>query len=141
MEPRISIITLGVRDIAQSIRFYRDGLKFHTNAKDGDQEAYFATAGTMLGLYPLQKLAKDIGADVQLSGGPGGITLAHTVRTKGEVAEVLEFAEKAGGTILKIAQDATWGGYAGYFSDPDGYCWEVAWNPNSKFDAAGNLLI
>ena len=142
MEPRISIITLGVADLPRSIRFYRDGLRFATNANDDDDIAHFATSGTLLGLYPLAKLAEDIGPGVRLSaGGFSGMTLAHTVRRKEEVAEVLDFARKAGGKVVKEAQDAFWGGYAGYFSDLDGYFWEVAWNPHSKFDAAGNLLI
>jgi catechol 2,3-dioxygenase-like lactoylglutathione lyase family enzyme len=141
VEKRISIITLGVADLPRSIRFYRDGLRFQTNAKDDDDIAHFATTGTLLGLYPLHKLAEDISPDVRPSAGFAGITLAHTVRRKEEVAEVLAFAEQAGGKVVKVAQDAFWGGYAGYFADPDGYYWEVAWNPHSKFDAAGNLLI
>lgn len=142
MEPRLSIVTLGVADLPRAIRFYRDGLRFQTNAKDDDDIAHFATTGTLLGLYPLKKLAEDISPGVRLSaGGFAGITLAHTVRKKAEVAEVLAFAKKAGGTIVKEAQDAFWGGYAGYFADLDGYYWEVAWNPHSRFDDAGNLLI
>lgn len=141
MEPRISIITLGVADLPRSIRFYRDGLKFRTKAKDTDGIAHFATTGTLLGLYPLQKLAEDISPDLRWSGGVSGITLAHNVRKKEQVAEVLRLAEQAGGRIVKPAQDTFWGGYSGYFSDPDGYYWEVAWDPNAKFDDAGNLLV
>ena len=141
MEPRISIVTLGVTDLARSVRFYRDGLGFETKYQDGDGIAHFATQGTLLGVYPLDKLAEDVGPDVRSRPGFSGITLAHNVRKKEEVAQLLALAAKAGGTVVKTAQDVFWGGHAGYFADPDGYYWEVAWNPNATWDAAGNLLI
>jgi len=128
MDSRISIITLGVKDFDRALRFCRDGLGFTTTAKTGDPVAFFQTSGTRLALYPLDKLAEDISPTVKPSapGGFGGITLAHNVRTKDEVAQVLALAEKAGGKIVKPAQDAFWGGHSGYFTDPDGYYWEVA---------------
>lgn len=141
MEPRISIITLGVSDLPRSIRFYRDGLGFPTNVKESDGIAFFTTGGTRLALYPLEKLAADIAPDARAAGGFGGITLAHNVRRKEEVAAVLALAEKAGGKIVKQAQDVFWGGHGGYFADADGYYWEVAWAPNFTFDEAGNLII
>jgi uncharacterized protein len=141
MEPRISIITLGVSDLPRSIRFYRDGLRFPTTAKDSDDIAIFMTAGTRLALYPLKKLAEDVGPQVAPGTGFSGITLGHNVRKKEEVAEVLAFAEKAGGKIEKPAQDVFWGGHSGYFSDPDGYCWEVAWAPNVTFDTHGHIVV
>lgn len=142
MEPRISIITLGVKDINRSLRFYRDGLGFTTKAKEGEPIAFFQTAGTRLALYPLDKLAEDISSDVHPSkGGFGGITLAHNVRTKEEVAQVLALAEKAGGKIAKPAQDTFWDGHSGYFTDPNGYYWEVAWGPMFTFDEHGALII
>ncbi|MEO6873999.1 MAG: VOC family protein [Opitutaceae bacterium] len=144
MEPRISIITLGVRNFSSSFRFYRDGLGFRTKANESDGIAWFeTTSGVLLGLYPMDKLAEDIGADVTVpvAGGFSGITLAHNVLRKEDVATVLTFAAKAGGTIVKPAQDVFWGGHAGYFTDPDGYHWEVAWNPGATWDAAGNLTI
>lgn len=141
MEPRISIITLGVADLPRSVRFYRDGLGFLTKFKDGDGIAHFATRGTLFGLYPVGKLAEDIGPKVRPRTGFSGITLAHNVRTKEEVAQVLATAEKAGGKIVKPAQDVFWGGHSGYFTDPDGYHWEVAWGPNMTWDSAGNLTI
>ena len=140
MEPRISIVTLGVADLPRSVRFYRDGLGFSTKYKEGDGIAHFATVGTLLGLYPLDKLAEDVGPDIKPRPGFSGITLAHNVRTKSEVAQVLALAEKSGGKLVKTAQDVFWGGHSGYFSDPDGYYWEVAWNPDAKWNAAGNLL-
>ena len=139
MEARINMITLGVADLPRSIRFYRDGLRFRTDAKDTDDIAFFATTGTRLGLYPLDKLAEDIGPHVKPQRGFPGITLIHNVRTKKEVAEVLAFAEAAGAKIEKPAQDTFWGGHSGYFSDPDGYYWEVAWAPNWKLDEEGML--
>jgi hypothetical protein len=142
MEPRISIITLGVKDLARAIRFYRDGLGFPTDAKDDAKIAFFATAGTRLALYPIAALAADIAPDTLA--GParfGGITLAHNVRRKEEVAQVLKLAEAAGGKIVKEAQDASWGGHSGYFTDLDGYFWEVAWSPRGAFDETGALVL
>lgn len=142
MEPRISIITLGVKDMARAIRFYRDGLGFPTDAKDDAGIAFFGTTGTRLALYPLPKLAEDIAPDVAVASGQfGGITLAHNVRKKEEVAEVLNLAEKAGGKIVKAAQDVFWGGHSGYFTDPDGYFWEVAWSPRGAFDETGAVVL
>ena|SRR2546423_6914505 len=141
MEPRISIITLGVADVDRSVKFFRDGLGFPTSAKTGDPIAFFATAGTRLAVYPLERLAEDIGPQIKPVRGFSGVTLAHNVRTKEEVAEVLALAERAGGKIIKPAQDVFWGGHSGYFSDLDGYYWEVAWAPASQFDESGSLIL
>ena len=142
MEPRISIITLGVADLARSVRFYRDGLGFPTSHKDGEPIAFFSTGGARLALYPLDKLAEDISPALRPAGnGFSGITLAHNTRAKEEVAAVLARAEAAGGTIIKHAQDVFWGGHSGYFADPDGYFWEVAWAPMFQFAPDGSLLI
>ena len=140
MEARISIITLGVAEMDRAIRFYRDGLGWHTPSKEGDDWAIFRTAGTRLSLYPRDKLAEDIGPDVSPGDWTfGGITLAHNARTKEHVDAILVQAERAGGRILKPAQDADWGGYSGYFADLDGYPWEVAWSTNNRFDEQGTL--
>jgi catechol 2,3-dioxygenase-like lactoylglutathione lyase family enzyme len=142
MEPRISIITLGVVDLIRSVRFYRDGLGFPTNFKDGDAIAFFMTGGARLALYPLDKLAEDISPSLQpVRNGFGGITLAHNTRMKEQVAEVLARAEAAGGIIVKPAQDVFWGGHSGYFADLDGHFWEVAWGPMFQFGADGSLII
>ncbi|HLP09014.1 MAG TPA: VOC family protein [Opitutaceae bacterium] len=142
MEPRISIITLGVADLDRAVRFYRDGLGFPTSYKAGDGIAFFRTTGARLALYPRKPLAEDIGPDID-PGRPGfgGITLAHNVRTKDEVAQVLALAEKAGATIVKPAQDVFWGGHSGYFRDLDGNHWEVAWGPMFTFDESGALGV
>ena len=142
MEPRITLIALGVADLARAVRFYRDGLGWPTTYAEGGPVAFFNTTGVRLSLYPLEHLAADIAPEVQPArGGFGGITLAHNVRTKSEVSEVLAFAERAGGRIVKPAQDVAWGGHSGYFCDPDGYYWEVAWNPFTPLAADGFMNL
>jgi len=128
MEPRISLITLGVSDLSRSITFYRDGLGLPLRP-DGEGVAFFETRGTWLALYPRQALAEDARVE---GGGSGfaGFTLAHNVRSKAEVDETLRLAGRAGAAIVKPAGDTDWGGYSGYFSDPDGFLWEIAWNPH-----------
>ena len=128
MKARINIITLGVRDLEKSIHFYEKGLALPRMPFEGNV-AFFKLSGTWLSLYPWDALAAD--AEVCSKGeGFRGVTLAHNVASKSEVDEVMEQAEKAGATIQKPAQDVFWGGYSGYFSDPDGHLWEVAWNPH-----------
>ena len=142
MEPRITLITIGVSDLPRSVRFYRDGLGWPTTYEEGGPVAFFNTAGTRLSLYPLDHLAADISADLPPARiGFGGITLAHNVYTREEVAQVLAQAEAAGGRIVKPAQDAFCGGHSGYFTDPDGYYWEVAWNPGLPLDANGFMTL
>ena len=127
MEPRISIITLGVSDLTKSVEFYRDGLGLPL--RPGPEEiAFFETKGTWLALYPRESLANDTGLPAEGTGF-SGVTLAHNVRSKMEVDALLAQAATVGGTLVKPAQDADWGGYSGYFADPDGHLWEVAWNP------------
>ena len=128
MEPRISIITLGVSDLARSIAFYRDGLGLPMR-ENGDAIAFFETKGTWLALFPRQALAADAKVDEAGSGFPS-FTLAHNVRSKEEVDALLKHVDGLGATITKPAQDTDWGGYSGYFKDPDGFLWEVAWNPH-----------
>jgi len=142
MEPRITIVTLGVADLERSVRFYRDCLGFPTNYRDGDSIAFFSTNGTRLALYPLNKLAEDISPTLHPEKSQfSGITLAHNTRAKEDVSAILERAEAGGGTIVKHAQDVFWGGHSGYFADPDGHFWEVAWAPMFKFAPDGSLLI
>jgi catechol 2,3-dioxygenase-like lactoylglutathione lyase family enzyme len=141
MEPRISIITLGVRDLARSLRFYRDGLGLPTTREVDGGIIFFQTQGTCLALYPYTELAEDVsGAFVVERSKFPGITLAHNVRTRGEVDAVLLRAEAAGARIEKPARDTEWGGYSGYFSDPDGYLWEVAFGA-FDFRDDGSLII
>ncbi|MBI5642565.1 MAG: VOC family protein [Deltaproteobacteria bacterium] len=141
MEPRISIITLGVKDLDKSYRFYKDGLGFPTTWSPEKGVVFFKTRGTCLALYPFEKLAEDVNPALH-PGKPAfsGVALAYNTRTKDEVEEVLKKAKRAGGKIEKPAQDAFWGGYSGYFSDPDGYLWEVAFGA-FDFNEDGSLAI
>lgn len=129
MKPKISLITLGISDLEKSLKFYRDGLGFKThNYKEGQDAVFFEMDGTWLSLFPKDKLAEDI--TVSSSGsGFTGITLAHNVGTKEEVDKVYELAILAGAKSIKKPKETIWGGYSGYFADPDGYLWEVAYNP------------
>ncbi len=141
MQPRISIITLGVSDLARSLTFYRDGLSLPTTWEAERGIVFFQTLGTALALYPYDELAKDVGEEYQGKRCKfPGVTLAHNVRTKQEVDSILIQVEKAGAMIVKPAADTFWGGYSGYFSDPDGYLWEVAYGA-FEFKEDGSLLI
>ena len=128
MEPRLNIITLGVRDLDKAVAFYRDGLGWpQSSASIGDFAIFKLSTGTALALYPRKLLAAD--ANLTDNGGFGGVTLAQNVLDMETVDLVLAQAVKAGGVLLKSACKAEWGGYSGYFADPDGHPWEVAWNP------------
>ncbi len=128
MKPYISIITLGVADLQKSIDFYKSGLDLPTNYQPGEGIAFFQLRGTWLALYPSDALAEDAALPAARSRF-GGITLAHNVASKEEADRVISQALAAGATLLKPAADTFWGGYSGYFADPDGHPWEVAWNP------------
>lgn len=134
MKPRITVITVGVADLERSLRFYRDGLGFETEGIVGREFEYGAVAffdlqsGVKLAIWPRTSMAHDSG--VPLSGpSPTEFTLGHNVSSKAEVDAVMEEARNAGAVIVKPAHDTFWGGYAGYFQDPDQHLWGVAWNP------------
>ena len=129
MEPRISLVTLGVSNLARSVAFYRDGLGLPIHAEfDGTNGvAFFTLRGTWLSLYPRDELAHDANAEV--GNGFANITLAHNVASEAEVDALLARVERAGATIVKPAAKALWGGYSGYFADSDGFRWEIAHNP------------
>lgn len=141
MEPRVSLITLGVTDLARSYDFYKDGLGLPTTRTPDEGIVFFQTSGATIALYPYTKLAEDIGPgwDVPRSKFPG-ITLAHNVRERHQVDEVMKLAAAAGAQIVKQAADVFWGGYSGYFADPDGYLWEVAWGA-FEFNDDGSLHV
>ena len=121
------MITLGVRDLAASVRFYKEGLGF-PQMESPPEVAFFTLNGTWLGLYNREALAKD--ATVKSDGsGFNSFTLSHNVETEEEVDAIIKNAIKAGASMAKEAQKTSWGGYSGYFKDPDGHLWEVAYNP------------
>jgi catechol 2,3-dioxygenase-like lactoylglutathione lyase family enzyme len=144
MEPRISVITLGVSDMQRSFRFYRDGLGFPTNMNPDGGIVLIATSGTRLFLYPNEKLAKDVSDSLKIEKCKDafpGFTFGHCARKKEDVDAILSLAEKAGGKIVKAAAAASWGGYSGYFADPDGYLWEVAYADQWKFNPDGSVMV
>lgn len=137
MKPRITVITLGVDDLEKSLAFYRDGLGFPTSGIVGKEFEHGAVvffdlqAGLKLAIWPLDSLAYD--AKIPKSPrSPTECSIGHNVSNKEEVAEVMAKAKKAGAKIVKPAQDTFWGGYAGYFQDPDDHIWEIVWNPAMK---------
>ena len=138
-EPRLSIVTLGVADLEKARKFYELLGWTASPASQGDI-VFFQLGGMALALYPRDALAEDACVDVE-GGGFRGITLAYNVRSKQEVAVLLNVAEAAGGKILKPAQDVFWGGHSGYFADVDGHLWEVAWNPYSKLNERGEIEL
>ena len=140
MQPRLNIVTLGVAELERSLRFYRDGLGWQPSNASQEEIAFFQLGGIVLALYPRTKLAEDVTID---SAGTGfsGITLAYNTKSREEVDAVLQLIQSLGERVIKPAQDVFWGGYSGYFADPDGHLWEVAWNPFFKFDAADHVIL
>jgi hypothetical protein len=134
LKPRITLLTLGVDDLERALRFYRDGLGLKSDGIVGTQFEFGAVEffdlqnGLKLALWPRRSLAHDTALPVA----PRSATefsIGHNVASKAEVDEVMAQARRAGATVVKPAADTFWGGYAGYFQDPDGHLWEVAWNP------------
>lgn len=135
MKPRITVLTIGVDDLDAAVRFYRDGLGWKTDGVIGQEFEHGAVAffdlesGLRLALWPRASIANDAGTTL----GPVSsteFTLGHNVSSRETVDAVMQRALKAGATIVKPAQDTFWGGYAGYFSDPDRHLWEIVWNPD-----------
>jgi len=139
MEQRVSLITLGVADLQDSREFY-ERLGWRRSMANTEGVVFFQTGGMALALYPRRELAKDANVSAQ-GDGFSGISLAYNARTRAEVDAVLQEAEAAGAKLVKPAQEAFWGGYSGYFSDPDGFLWEVAWNPSFPMAADGSIRI
>lgn len=135
MKPRITVITLGVDDLERSLRFYRDGLGWPSDGIVGGEFEHGAVAffdlqaGLRLALWPRESIAHDAGVPVARPA-PTEATLGHNVASQREVDAVMVEAEAAGATVVKAPHATFWGGYAGYFQDPDGHLWEVVWNPD-----------
>lgn len=140
MRQKLSLVTLGVKDFKRSLQFYQQGLGWQPSSASNDDVAFFSLGGVVFALYPREKLAED--AQVSAAGsGFSGITLAYNAKSEAEVDEVLQSVETVGAKIIKKAEKVFWGGYSGYFADPDGHLWEVAWNPFWEFDEADNLVL
>lgn len=140
MKPRITVITIGVDDLEKALRFYRDGLGLPTQGIFGTEFEHGAVAffdlqgGLKLAIWPRNSLSHDTGLPLS-SPSPTEMTLGHNVSSKAEVDAVMAQARNAGAVIVKPAQDTFWGGYAGYFQDPDRHLWEIVWNP--QFEIPG----
>lgn len=139
MEPRVSLITLGVGDLGRSKAFYTK-LGFAPSSVGGGEVVFMQAGSAALCLFPRESLACDAGVSAEGSGFRG-IAIAHNVREKDEVDAVIAEAVAAGGSVAKSAHDATWSGRSGYFADPDGHLWEVAWNPYFPLSPEGALTI
>ncbi len=139
MEQRLSLVTLGVADLARARRFYEDGLGWRKNNPQAEV-AFYQAGGMIVALWSREELAKDAKVNKQGSGFRG-LSLAYNARSREEVDAVMAEAKAAGAAITKAAEATPWGGYAGYFSDPDGHLWEVAHNPFWTIDAQGNVKL
>ena len=140
MDQRLSVVTLGVSDVIASTAFYKR-LGWRPSRKaSNDRITFFQMGGAVLALYGRDELAEDVMVG-RWEGGFGGVTLGYNVQRREDVETALAEAKKAGARILKSAQDVFWGGYSGYFADPDGHPWEVAWNPYSTLDKDGRLQL
>jgi len=137
MKPRITVITLGVDNLEKSLTFYRDGLGFPTEGIVGTEFEHGAVAffdlqpGLMLAIWPRENIAHDANLS-KTPHSPTEFTIGHNVGSKEEVDVVMEQAKRAGAKIIKAADNTFWGGYAGYFQDPDGHLWEIVWNPRME---------
>ncbi|MGM8216219.1 VOC family protein [Bacillaceae bacterium W0354] len=143
---RINLIALGVKNIAKSLKFYQD-IGFEASIRGTEDEpviVFFKNQGSKLELYPIELLAKDINEEnppAIATGGFSGITLAYNAKSEKEVDKIFTKVEQAGAEIVKSPKRVSWGGYGGYFKDPDGYYWEVAYGPDWEFDDSDMLVI
>ncbi len=138
MEQRVSLITLGVADVGRARRFYEE---LGWRGQEVEETVFFQAGRSALVLWGREKLAADGGVDDAGTDGFGGVALAQNVRSREEVDAAMEAAAGAGATITKAAAETFYGGYAGYFTDPDGHAWEIAWNPGFTLAADGSLEL
>jgi len=139
MEQRISIVTLGVKSLETSRRFYVDGLGWKP-VFENKEIIFFQAGGMVFALFLRDQLAADLLADPATLG-RAALALAHNVREKSQVDPLMQRAAAAGAKVLKPAREASWGGYSGYFADPDGFAWEIAWNPQWRLAADGSIYV
>lgn len=139
MEQRLTLVTLGVADLSRATRFY-EALGWVRSVRAAEGVAFFQLGGLALSLYPRAALAEDAGVAAEGTGFRG-FTLAHNTASREEADAVLSKAASAGAVIVKPAQEASWGGYSGYFADPDGVLWEVAWNPGFDLRPDGSVRL
>lgn len=140
MKQHLHMFTLGVTDFKRSVEFYSKTLGWEPSHASQEDVAFFQAGGVVLGLYPREKLAED--AKVSPEGiGFSGVTLAYNARSEAEVDKIITDLKSKGVQIVKEPQKVFWGGYSSYFADPDGYLWEVAYNPFFPFDENGNLKL
>ena len=140
MNQHLHLVTLGVRDFQESKRFYTETLRWKAASSSNDDIMFFQAGGVALSIYAREKLAEDALVSPEGSGF-GGFTLAYNAQSEAEVDEIIRDLKSRGVTILKEPQKVFWGGYSSYFADPDGYCWEVAYNPFFPFDEKDNLNL
>lgn len=140
MNQYLHLVTLGVKDLARSRKFYEETLGWRPAPSSSEAVVFFQAGGVVLGLYPREKLAEDALTSAE-GGGFAGVTLAYNARSEQEVDEIIRDLEAKGVTIAKQPQKVFWGGYSSYFVDPDGFRWEIAYNPFFAFDESGNLKL
>ncbi|MGW3601190.1 VOC family protein [Micromonospora sp. NPDC005161] len=138
MEQRISLVTLGVTDLARARAFYE---QLGWRGQEVEETVFFQAGGLAVVLWGRDKLAADAGIDDRGTDGFGGMTLAQNVRSRIEVDEVIAAAVAAGAGVTKPARETFYGGYAGYFTDPDGHVWEIAWNPGFPLAEDGTITV
>ena len=139
MEQRISMITLGVQEIARSRAFY-EALNWKADSSSNEHVTFFSANGLVLGLFGLSALAEEASGG-EIGEGFGRVALAYNTRSENEVDKILKQAQAAGGTLVKKAAKVFWGGYSGYFADPDGHRWEVAYNPHWTVTKDGHIKL
>ena len=138
MEQRISLVTLGVADLSQARKFYE---QLGWRGQEVEETVFFQAGCMALVLWGVDKLAEDVGIGAHLNGGFSGMSLSHNVRSRSEVDSVIATAEAAGGVVTHPPGETFYGGYAGYFTDPDGHAWEIAFNPDFPLADDGSITI
>ena len=140
MNQHLHLVTLGVRDFETSRKFYTEVLGWKPSSSSGEDVTFIQAGGVVLSIYQREKLAEDAQIEPQ-GNGFAGFTLAYNAQSESEVDEIISDLKSKGVKILKEPQKVFWGGYSSYFADPDGNCWEVAYNPFFPFDESGNLKL